>query len=219
MFYEIYFLFEFLVPYSNIINVVFAVILLFILKYFYNKKHLGTLIAVSVLSMIFFIVCLDSILPPFIEKIKNETPKAKIELYLQAVSEEDEKTALNLWEFPDWWDSSFTGFDQLKDRREETTDKLIKAKVSSDLTITKIDWWSTCCMPSIVDDFNRADGARVYVQLIDFDNNKLNYVFDVFVSKRHREPGIGDSIRHWTVRDVYSENEEPLFWTMKDGAL
>ena len=103
----------------------------------------------------------------------------------------------------------------MKNRREETTDKLIKAKINSNFTITNIDWWSTCCVPSIIDDSNWANGARVYVQLIDSDNNKLNYVFDVFVSKGHREPGIGDSIRHWTIRDVYPENEESLFWTMK----
>ena len=216
MFYEIYFLFEFLVPYSNIINIVFAVIFLFILKYFYNKKHLCTFITVFILSMVFFIVCLDSVLPSFIEKIKNETPQAKIELYLQAVSKGDKEEALTLWEFPNWWDSSFVGFNQLKDRREKITNRLIGAKINSDFTITKIDWWNTCCMPSIIDDSNRANGVRVYVQLIDSDDNKLNYVFDVFVLEDREKLGIGDSIRHWILRDVYSENEEPLFWTMKN---
>ena len=167
------------------------------------------------LSIAFFFAYINGAFAPFIEKAIGETPEVKIDLYLQAVSKGNEKTALNLWKFPDWWNLTFTGFNQLKNRREETTDKLIKAKINSNFTITKIDWWSTCCVPSIIGDSNWANGARVYVQLTDFNNNKLNYVFDVFVSKGHREPGIGDSIRHWTIRDVYPENEEPLFWTMK----
>ncbi len=184
-----------------------------------NKKYLTIFIAVLILLAVFFFAYMNGIFAPFIEKAISETPKAKIELYLQAVSKEDKKEALTLWEFPNWWNSSFMGFDQLKDRREEMTNKLIEAKINSDFTVTKIDWWSTCCTPRIINDSNWANRARVYVQLIDFDNNKFNYVFDVFVSKGHREPGIGDSIRHWTIRDIYPENEESIFWTMKDGVL
>ncbi len=189
------------------------------MKYFHNKKHLIIFITVFILSVVFFFAYINGAFAPFIEKAISETPEAKIELYLQAISKEDEKGALTLWEFPDWWDSSFIGFDQLKNRREEMTNKLIETKINSDFTITKIDWWGTCCVPSIIDDSNWANGARVYVQLTDFNNNKLNYIFDVFVSKGHREPGIGDSIRHWTIRDVYPENEESIFWTMKNGVL
>ena len=171
------------------------------------------------LLLVFFFAYINGVFAPFIEKAIGETPKAKIELYLQAVSKGDEKEALDFWEFPDWWDSSFVGFDQLKDRRKEITDELIKAKINPDFTITKIDWWSTCCVPSIINDSNWANGARVYVELTDFNNDKLNYIFDVFVLKGHREPGIGDSIRYWTIRDIYPENKKSLFWTREDGVL
>ena len=86
--------------------------------------------------MVFFIVCLDSVLPSFIEKIKNETPQAKIELYLQAVSKGDKEKALTLWEFPSWWDSSFVEFNQLKDRREKITNRLIGAKIILNIDIS-----------------------------------------------------------------------------------
>jgi len=215
MFFGIYFPFEFLVRYSIIINIIFIAILLFIMKLFHDKKCLITFITIFILSIVFFFAYINGAFAPFIEKAIGETPEAKVELYLQTASKKDKKAALGLWEFPNWWNSTFAGFDQLKERREKITNELIEAKINSHFTITKIDWWNTCCMPSITDDSNLANGARVYVQLTDFNNNKLDYIFDVFVSKGHREPGIGDSIRHWTIRDIYPENEEPLFWARK----
>ncbi|MEA1936877.1 MAG: hypothetical protein U9N04_02075 [Patescibacteria group bacterium] len=216
MFHEIYFLFEFLVPYSNIVNVVFAVILLFILKYFYDKKRLNTFIAISILSMIFFIFCLDDILPSFIEKVTNKTPEEKVEVYVRAVAENDKEKALSLWEIPDSYKLNLEYRNKIKDRGKQITGKMIEKGIKSDFTITHIEWWSTCCMPSVTENSRVAGEAKVHVQLIDSNNIKSVYIFDVIVPGGYEGGLTEHSIRHWVISDIYPENEESLFWTRKN---
>jgi len=188
------------------------------MKQWQNKKRIAFIIIV-LLAACFWWMYLTGDLVLFAEKIINETPEAKVNAYIQAITKNNKEQALSVWEFPGWWNSSFIGFDQLKERREKTTDDLLKAKINSNFTVTRIEWWNTCCVPSVTDDSNWANGARVYVQLTDFSNNKLFYIFDVFVLKGYRQPGLGNSVRHWTIRDIYSQDQEPLFWTREDGVL
>ena len=202
--------------YFGVIYIIFFIIFLFAIKYFRSQKCLTSFLTIFVFLIVVFIAYLNGVFTPFVEKTIGETPKAKIELYVRSISEGDEKKALDLWQFPDWWDSSFVGFKELKERREKITNKLTEEKINLDFTITRIEWWSTCCMPSVTNNSNSANGARVYVQMTDFNNNKLYYIFDVFVSSGHRDPGIENSIRYWTIRDIYPENEEPLFWTISN---
>lgn len=203
--------------YFGVIYIIFFIIFLLVIKYFRSQKCLAVFLTIFVFLIIVFMVYLNGVFAPFIEKTIGETPEAKIELYVRSISEGDEKKALDLWQFPDWWDSSFVGFKELKERREKITNELDQKRINSGFTITRIEWWSTCCMPSVINDSNLANGARVYVQMTDFNNNKLHYIFDVFVSSGYRDPGIENSIRYWTIRDIYPENEEPLFWTINNG--
>ena len=155
---------------------------------------------------------------PLIEKVINETPEAKISAYIEAVAENNREQALDLWKLPEWQNSSFEGDNQLEKRKEKTTDDLFKAKINSDFTVTRVEWWSTCCAPRIINNSNWANGARVHVQLTNSSGIKRPYIFDVFVWKGRIEPGIS-SVRYWTIRDIYPENQEPLFWTREDGVL
>jgi hypothetical protein len=205
--------------YFGAIYVVLFIIFLLAIKYCHSQKCLTSFLAVFVFLIIVSITYLSGVFVLFIEKTIGETPEAKIELYVQSISRGNKKEALDLWQFPDWWDSSFIGFKELRERREKITNELAKTNIHSDFTITGIEWWNTCCMPSVTDNSNHANGARVYVQITDFDNNKLDYIFDVFVLSGHREPGMESSIRHWIIRDVYPRNEKPLFWTMSNKKL
>ena len=211
IFHEIFFLFEFLVPYSNILNVVFAVTFLFILKYFYDKKCLGTFAAIFILSMIFFVVCLDSIIPPFIEKIKNETPEAKVAAYVQAVSNGDTEKALSFWEISESYGLYLEYCDKIRDRGKQVTEELIEKKIKSDFTITRIEWWSTCCVPRVIENSRVAGEAKVYVQLTDSNNAKSIYIFDIIVPGGYDGGLSGYSVRHWIISDIYSQDQEPLF--------
>ena len=175
-------------------------------------KHLSKTIKITGIILAIIIACvllfLNGLFAPLIEEIINEKPEAKITAYLKAVEKDDAIKALTIWELPDWTNEEIS---LLENRRENLTKDLIKNKIK-DFGILKIEWWNTCCEPSIINDSNWANGARVYVQLINSYNTKSFYIFDVFVSKGHREPGIGNSIRHWVIRDIYLENQEPLFW-------
>lgn len=172
-----------------------------------------TIIALSIIGI--YIVSISGILNPFIEKITNETPEAKINAYIQAVSKGDKETALKIWEYPTW-NLESNDYILLKERREKATDELIKEKITSNFTITNIEWWSTCCMPSIISNSNGAGGARAKVELTDINNKKNIYIFDIFVRETHyggatEEP----KLRHWVIRDIYPLGEEPLFWKAK----
>ncbi len=216
VFYEIYPFFEFLVSHSNIMDVVFVAVFLFILKYFYNKKHLTIFITVFILSMVFFIICLDGIFPSFIEKITNKTPEAKVEAYVRAIAENNKEGALSIWEIPDSYGLNLEYCNKIKDRGKQVTEEMIEKKIKSDFTITHIEWWSTCCIPSVTENPRIAGKAKIYVQLTDSDNVKSIYIFDVIVPGGYDGGLMGYSVRHWIISDIYPENEKSLFEITKD---
>lgn len=178
---------------------------------FPNKKTaLIIMVAFSIIGIYIFSV--TGILNPAIEKIINETPEAKISAYLQAVSMGDKEAALKIWEYPTW-NLESGDYVLLKDRREKVMDELTKGKVASNFTILDIEWWNTCCIPSITDNHSTAGGARIKVKLTDENNIAKIYIFDILT----REPYSGGVIdepklRHWVIRDIYLLGEEPLFW-------
>ena len=204
--------------YSDIIYIIFSVVFLFAMKYFYGKKCLTVFTGVFILSMAVFMTITSGVFNPSIEKIINETPEAKVSTHIRMIAENSEGQALDLWKLPEWQDSNFEGYNQLEERREKTTDDLLKAKINSNFTVTRVEWWSTCCVPRVINDSNWANGARVHVQLTDSNGIKLPYIFDIFVWKGHIEPGVS-SVRYWAIRDIYLESEEPLFWTRENGVL
>lgn len=144
----------------------------------------------------------------FIEKIKNETPEAKIASYIQAVSNGDTEKALSFWEISESYELNPEYCDGIKDRGEQITKELIKKEIKSDFTVTHIEWWNTCCIPSVTENSRIAGKAKVYVQLINFDNIKSAYIFNVIVPGGY-EGGLAErSVRHWVLADAYLENEE-----------
>jgi hypothetical protein len=169
---------------------------------------LAIVVVVSV-SFLFF----NGFFTSFIEATLNEKPEIRVIDYLKAVKENNEIKALTIWKLPEWegWklneESSL-----LKERRQDLTESLVKNGVK-DFNILQIEWWNTCCEPSITNNRRDAGGARIRVQLVDSNNSKDIYIFDVF----HREtsywgPVLNYPVRHWVLRDIYPANQEPLFW-------
>lgn len=180
-----------------------------------KKKNVLIITKIALLIIGIYIVSISGILNPFIEKITNETPEAKISAYIQAINKSDKKIALKIWEYPTW-NLESNDYILLKERREKITDELIKEKITSSFIITNIEWWGTCCIPGVINNPSGAGGARAKVELMDINNKKYIYIFDIFVRETHyggatEEP----KLRHWVIRDIYPLGEEPLFWKAK----
>lgn len=146
-----------------------------------------------------------------IEKIKNENPEAKVTVYIQAVSNGDREKALSFWDISESYKLNPEYCDKTKNRGEQITKELIEKKIKSEFVITKIEWWSTCCMPRIINNSRFAGEAKVYVQLTDSDNIKSSYIFNVVVPGGYDGGLTEHSVRHWVLADIYPENEELLF--------
>ena len=158
----------------------------------------------------FFIDSNYGITSLLVEKIKNETPKTKITAYIQAVSNGDKEKALSFWEISESYELSPEYCDKIKNRGEQITEELIGKKIKSELAITDIEWWSTCCVPSIIDNPRFAGKAKVYVQLTDSSNNRSAYIFDVIVPRGYEGGLAGHSVRHWVLYDVCPEKQKRI---------
>ncbi len=145
------------------------------------------------------------------EQITGETPQAKLETYVYAIAKGDQETALDQWEMPHL--SNQEQLDALAERRKHVTSDLLAAKLNSQFTILDIQWWSTCCEPGVLEESRDAGGARIRVWLLDKKGLRLIYVFDIFVRDLpYWGAAEGYPFRHWVIRDVYPEGQEPLYW-------
>ncbi len=147
-----------------------------------------------------------------VERLRGETPEAKIEAYADAVLDGDEEAALAAWKAPAE-DRDDEQSDALRQRRQEVTRDLIAADLDSEYMTTRIEWWSTCCEPGPTCNARNAGGARAHVQFMDRDGRPVAYVFDVF----HQDgpywgAAAGYRARRWALYDVYPRAEEPLYW-------
>jgi len=147
-----------------------------------------------------------------LERIRGETPQAKMHAYVCAVLRGDEEAALDAWMLRDP-ELSNGRSDALRERRQDVTQQLIAAELDANYMIMRIEWWTTCCEPGVTCDARNAGGARIHVQFLDRDGLPLAYVFDVF----HRDgpywgSAAGNPPRRWALYDVYPRDEEPLFW-------
>jgi hypothetical protein len=114
-----------------------------------------------------------------VERIRGETPEARIEAYVDAVLRGDGAAALAVWKVPAE-DGADEQSNLLHRRRQEVTCTLIAADLDSEYMITRTEWWRTCCEPGVTCDPRNAGGARVRVQFLDQDGLPVTYVFDVF---------------------------------------
>lgn len=163
----------------------------------------------------------DLIVKELIEKKNNETPEVRIIAYLEAIKQGDELKALEVWQLleNENWKSN-PNYPLLEKRRKDITKELIEMKINN-YKIVDIKWWvkgacwagGTCSEPSITDDSSIASGASISVELSNSADNKLVYIFDIFNRETtYNEAVYYEEFRKWILRDIYPENQEPLFW-------
>jgi hypothetical protein len=180
---------------KKVIIILIIIALFFLISF---KFGFGRTISVSLLKKINIAYSL--------EKIKHETPEAKIDNYIQAIIKGNKEEALKNWEI-------FGGQGEiLGEEREKITDKLINAKINPDFKIINIDWWFSCCMSANKSDYLKANYSRIKVEFSDKNNVKKIYYFDLSVL--NSEDWIWDYslIRHWVLSEVYPADYEPLLW-------
>ena len=140
-------------------------------------------------------------------------PQAKIENFVKAIVSKDSTSAVKLWE-TDGISPVDLQSDLVK-RREKVISDLVAEGLSPDYLVLSVEWWTTCCEPSVTCSAQNAGGARIQVQFLDKNGNPLRYVFDIFTRE---QPYWGDAAgyppRDWVIRDVYPYEEKPLFWKL-----
>ena len=151
-----------------------------------------------------------------IETVTGETPEAKIADYVNALAREDKEAALAVWELPGW---NSVGLTKLVQRRQTVTAELLAAGIESTYEIVAVEWWRTCCEPSVIADPRSAGGARIEVRLRDRDGRLLSYRIDVFTrGGAYWGAAMAYPPREWSLRDVYRTDQAPLFWPFGDGS-
>lgn len=171
-----------------------------------SRKKILIFASLILLILIGFFVDINyGITSLVVEKINNENPEAKVVAYIQAVSIGDKEKALKFWEIHESYNLNSEYVDRIKNQGKKITEELMEKKIKPDFTIKNVEWWSTCCIPSVTENSRIAGKAKIYAQLADFNNIKSNYVFDVIVPGGYDGGLTGYSSRHWIISDVYVE--------------
>jgi hypothetical protein len=144
-----------------------------------------------------------------IERATGQTPQAQIADYLAAIAGGNPQNGLALWSLQG---SSST---ELEARREAVTTALLAIGPSLEHQMLDVTWWRTCCEPAVIDDPDKAGGARVRVAIGSKSQPDAVYLFDLLVPGGYRGEGEGYPVRDWVIVDVYPEGEAPLAWTVR----
>lgn len=143
-----------------------------------------------------------------LERSMSNQPQAQITAFAQAIARGDRAAALARWEI-----DNPSGQPTLARRRDEVIFDLIAAHVKPDYQVLGVEWWTTCCEPSVTCDSRNAGGARIQVQFLEPTGQPVLYTFDVFAREQpYWGSAAGYPARDWVVRDVYLHGHEPIFW-------
>jgi len=143
-----------------------------------------------------------------LERPTGNQPQAQIKAFVHAIVLGDRSTALELWEIEDTTMQS-----ELLGRQKSVISDLMSMGIRPDYRILGVEWWTTCCEPSVTCDSRNAGGARIMVQFLDKNEQPKLYTFDVFAREQPYWGGAaGYPSRDWVIRDVYPYDQEPLFW-------
>ncbi len=151
-----------------------------------------------------------------LEYMVGEAPQAKVSAFIGAVSRGDRHAALGLWGLPNLTDKD--RLDALDARRRQVTLDLLAAGLDGSYEILHVEWWGTCCEPNVTRNPRDAGGARIQVRLKSRNGRPLQYTFDVFVRELpYWGAAEGHPFRHWVIRDIYQEGQEPYYWRFVSG--
>jgi hypothetical protein len=148
-----------------------------------------------------------------LEQPGGNSPQTKVATFAQSIVQGDQTAALKLWAIYDKLPPA--RFAALDKRREYVISDLLSAKIKPGYMILGVEWWTTCCEPGVTNDSRNAGGARIQVQFLDKMGAPIVYIFDIFTRE---QPYWGDAEgylpRDWIIRDIYSQDKKPLFWTL-----
>lgn len=140
----------------------------------------------------------------------GKQPTVQVDAFAKALVRADREIALKLWEV-----EAGDAQGGLVSRRDRVTSDMAAAGLGADYMILNVQWWTTCCEPSVTCESRNAGGARILVQFLDRKERPLLYVFDVFAREQpYWGSAAGYPKRDWVIRDVYPQGEVPLFWTL-----
>ena len=182
-----------------------------------NNKALWRVPTILVIVSLFAMTCLLGIwlfvFPDgklIIEQTTGETPESKLQAYALAIARSDEGMALRLWELP-----TLTNADQLNAlavRRSRVTTELLTVRVKPEYRVDNVEWWSTCCDPTVTNNSRNAGGARMRVQFLDSKGSPRQYMFDIFTRDPYPGAALDYPLRQWAIRDIYPMGQEPIYW-------
>lgn len=137
------------------------------------------------------------------EQLEDKTPEDQISLYISAVSKGNKTTALDLWKLSkkETYPSS-EYYDNLVGRRNDITNELIDKKISRNFIIKEIEWWNTCCMPSITKNSRIAGYAKIKTELINSNGQKFEYIFEIEVPGGYDGGLTKHYARKWEIVDI-----------------
>jgi hypothetical protein len=115
----------------------------------------------------------------------------------------DESGALSTWKL---WDCCVER-PALEARRTGLTKELADLGVGSTYRILFTEWWTTCCMPTVIDDPKHAGRARIFVSATDRSGEEHELVFDVEAEKSISITGARHDLGPWILREVYRRGE------------
>jgi hypothetical protein len=145
-----------------------------------------------------------------LERPSGNQPHAQIAAFVQAIVRSDRSTALELWEIEDADRQS-----ELMRRQDSVISDLLAAGKKPNYMIQGIEWWTTCCEPSVTCDSRNAGGARILVQFLDKKGEPILYTFDIFTREQpYWGSATGYPPRDRVIRDVYPYDQKPLFWPL-----
>ena len=114
-----------------------------------------------------------------LERSMSNQPQAQITAFAQAIARSDRAAALTRWEIDDP-----SGQPALVRRRDKVIFDLIAAHVKPDYQVLGVEWWTTCCEPSVTCDSRNAGGARIQVQFLEPTGQPVLYTFDIFTREQ-----------------------------------
>jgi hypothetical protein len=145
-----------------------------------------------------------------LERPAGNQPQSQVAEFVQSIIDGDLQKSIALWEIQDADTQS-----ELASRRESVVADLAAIGIEPDYLILSIEWWTTCCEPTVTCDSRNAGGARIKVQFLDQHSQPLLYTFDVFAREQpYWGSAAGYPRREWVIRDVYLYDQESLFWTL-----